>query len=552
MRRGLHSVESNSECPVFHPTLEEFQNFDAYMSYVDRKCLADDCGICKIIAPQEWRAKMNVDLNECGIQIKHPIKQYITGRSGVYQQMHIIQGRSLWVPQFQELAKEAPGQHKMNSLVKTDQSGDDSLDDCAIERLYWKNISFSQPLYGSDVPGSLMDRSEFASSAWNLNRLDSLLTQVLGSQVEIPGITKSYLYFGTWKSTFAWHVEDMNLYSINYHHFGAPKLWYAVPTSKADNMETVMASLFPSLHKECSSFLRHKTSVVSPSILQSHGIPITRVIQYPGEFIVTMPRSYHAGFNFGFNCNEAVNFALPRWIPLGRIATVCDCQTGSVKIDMSRFDAFGNCDPEDPQRYSAQKRQRKRPSSTSPKKQKTSSSSSSSPSTPPPQLQQSNVEPAKKLVATASTLTNDQLSAPNEDDGEANWTFSCACGQFEGITGRDPVERHPVGHMFACSKCGLWCHVHCFDRYKYLAILPDLMICHRCEGEPQPCAGYSTTHTQEEQTGLSASSNNSGSNPFHHLSTSKPSLPSSTIAAASVGVIPILTSPTPVHPVGNA
>ncbi len=49
------------------------------------------------------------------------------------------------------------------------------------------------------------------------------------------------------------------------------------------------------------------------------------LVQQAGEFVITFPRGYHAGFNLGFNCAESVNFALDSWIELGRKAQACNC-----------------------------------------------------------------------------------------------------------------------------------------------------------------------------------------------------------------------------------
>jgi len=60
-------------------------------------------------------------------------------------------------------------------------------------------------------------------------------------KVPLNGVNVPWLYMGTLFSTFCWHNEDNYLYSINYHHDGAPKQWYGVPGTKkdADGLEKV-------------------------------------------------------------------------------------------------------------------------------------------------------------------------------------------------------------------------------------------------------------------------------------------------------------------------
>lgn len=65
---------------------------------------------------------------------------------------------------------------------------------------------------------------------WNIGRLNTLLDMVEQEcGIVIEGVNTPYLYFGMWKTTFAWHTEDMDLYSINYLHFGQSKSWSVTP-----------------------------------------------------------------------------------------------------------------------------------------------------------------------------------------------------------------------------------------------------------------------------------------------------------------------------------
>ena len=54
------------------------------------------------------------------------------------------------------------------------------------------------------------------------------------------------------------HTEDMELHSINYLHYGAPKHWYCIPPAHRERFETWVKGLLPDCFRACSEFFRHK------------------------------------------------------------------------------------------------------------------------------------------------------------------------------------------------------------------------------------------------------------------------------------------------------
>ncbi|XP_043240516.1 proline-rich protein 36-like, partial [Amphibalanus amphitrite] len=308
---------------VFRPTYEEFKDFAKYIEYIESQG-AHKAGVAKIIPPKEWVPRRNgFKVEDIGdMVIKNPICQVVTGRLGSYTQIN-VQKNAMTVRDFYRMANSATYQTPPH----------DGLED--LERRYWKNITYVSPIYGADVCGSLTDPD---CDVWNINKLRTVLDYVEEDYgISIAGVNTAYLYFGMWKTTFAWHTEDMDLYSINYLHYGAPKSWYAIPPEHGRRLERLAVNFFPSEAKQCQAFLRHKMFLLSPQILKKYSIPFNRITQEEGEIMITFPYGYHSGFNHGFNCAESTNFASPRWVEYGKRATLCHCKDDMVRISMDTF-----------------------------------------------------------------------------------------------------------------------------------------------------------------------------------------------------------------------
>ncbi|CAH8642155.1 unnamed protein product [Schistosoma intercalatum] len=309
------------EIPVYKPTVAEFEDFSKCISMIE-SLGAHHVGLCKVIPPSNWvgRRKGYDNIDEC--LVEKPICQSTYGGRGIYFQ-DISPRKSLKFSDFKNIA--------LSSIYCTPKYRDyDHL-----ERKYWSSIGTSRPLYGANVSGTLMDIDQHI---WNIAKLDSVLSRVFEEEgVQIPGVNTPYLYYGMWRSTFPWHVEDVDLYSINYLHYGLPKCWYVIPPAFARKFESFVSEYFRSEFLKCHCFLRHKCVLISPTVLSQSGIPTKKILQHEGEFMITFPYAYHSGFNMGLNIAESTNFALTRWIEYGKHAKICTCWDDTVKICMDPF-----------------------------------------------------------------------------------------------------------------------------------------------------------------------------------------------------------------------
>lgn len=169
----------------------------------------------------------------------------------------------------------------------------------------------------AEVDNEVFNR--YAESGWNLNNLPVLKASVLRHiSADISGMKIPWMYAGMCFATFCWHNEDHWSYSINYLHLGEPKTWYGVPGSSAEDFERAMKAEAPELFDSQPDILHQLVTIMNPNDIMKTGVPIYRTDQREGEFVITFPRAYHAGFNQGFNFAEACNFAPYDWLHIGR------------------------------------------------------------------------------------------------------------------------------------------------------------------------------------------------------------------------------------------
>ncbi|XP_022638684.1 lysine-specific demethylase JMJ706 isoform X3 [Vigna radiata var. radiata] len=320
-------TEKIPECPVYYPTKEEFDDPLLYLQRIAPE--ASKYGICKIISPLSASVPAGVVLmrEQAGFKFTTRVQPLRLAEWDTEDKVvFFMSGIDYTFRDFEKMANKSFAQRYCSAGC---------LPASYLEKEFWSEIGCGKMEtveYACDVDGSAfssLPTDQLGNSKWNLKKFSWLPKSILRLlETSIPGVTEPMLYIGMLFSMFAWHVEDHYLYSVNYHHCGASKTWYGIPGHAALEFERVVrqhvyTNDILSTGGEDGAFdvLLGKTTMFPPNILLEHEVPVYKAVQNPGDYVITFPRAYHAGFSHGFNCGEAVNFAIGDWFPLGAIAS---------------------------------------------------------------------------------------------------------------------------------------------------------------------------------------------------------------------------------------
>ncbi|WOL19306.1 lysine-specific demethylase JMJ703-like [Canna indica] len=368
------------DAPVFFPTEEEFKDTLKYIASIRQS--AENYGICRIVPPTSWRptcllkekdvwenSKFATRIQQVNkLQKRASSNKMVRNNSSMRKRRKLqktgdnsdenkvetnhlgycnnserfgfLPGPDFTLESFQKYADDFRKQYFCGSANFA--LGSCEQEPCVedIEGEYWRIVERPteeiEVLYGADVDTGVFNsgfpkatssvqitasEDQYVNSGWNLNNFPRLPGSVLSFESgDISGVLVPWLYVGMCFSSFCWHVEDHHLYSLNYMHWGAPKIWYGVPGKDALKLEEAMKKHLPDLFEEQPDLLHNLVTQFSPSSLRLDGVPVYRCVQNQGEFVLTFPRAYHSGFNCGFNCAEAVNVAPVDWLPHGQNA----------------------------------------------------------------------------------------------------------------------------------------------------------------------------------------------------------------------------------------
>ncbi|CAN1292202.1 Putative lysine-specific demethylase JMJ16 [Linum perenne] len=340
-------------CPDCRDCLKEFKDTLKYITSVHLK--AKPYGICRIVPPPSWHPPCMIseksmweesifesriqridglldqslgDISKCsGMEDFEPqpgprfslksFKKYsddfVSQYFGIDEVLNSNAGSNMHLKQSEPSLEDIEDEYRRIIESPTEEMEvicSDNLDSQVCSGFPSRNQS-SENSSGQD----------YVNSGWNLKNTAVLPDSLLSFESpSTSGLLQPRLRIGMCFSSLPWQKNsEHHLYSLSYMHVGSPKIWYAVPGSHGSMFEATIKNYNAGLGMKYSKTRHYRQLLkLTSTMLKSEGVPVFRCIQYPGEFVLVLPRSHYSSFDSGFSCGESINFAPLEWLPDGQ------------------------------------------------------------------------------------------------------------------------------------------------------------------------------------------------------------------------------------------
>ncbi|KAH7716649.1 hypothetical protein AAVH_15932 [Aphelenchoides avenae] len=302
------------EVPCYEPTMEELEDPEKLIKKAVALAVDKDTAFTKVRMPTEWVQKLRRMTNYPYFKplmlnaVREKIRVFdADGDPGAF--VRETEFYDSYLPRefnFPEEIGNVPKKIRPKKIIRN--GFDPALEswlDC--NKNFWEEIPTTHNnsvLYAPEVDGSLFPK---CFTPFNMNGMIGFLDEAFKSQGHISGIFTNVVYSGQARSSFPWHTEDFELLSANFHHLGAPKIWFGIAPSQRKLAYETFRGLYPLYFDHCPQEPRHKRLFTLPSVLEKAGLNVVKTVQRAGDLIITRSWGYHLGISLGLNVTEAVN-----------------------------------------------------------------------------------------------------------------------------------------------------------------------------------------------------------------------------------------------------
>jgi len=312
---------SLTDAPIFCPTVEEFRD---PLQYIDHICssLKDGAGICVIQPPPSWQPPFVLDVNSFRF---NACVQNISGCREENEAMEYTPSREYSLETFQNMADI----FKSNYFRQQPRS----VSSASVERQFWNMFSSNNDsicvrsamnIRGvSGFPNKVVipEDEEYVKSGWNLRNLAD--TNLLSYSKDAAARNDTECNVEMCFSFAPWTSEDHWTYRVSYVHWGDAVTWYATPSGDHERMRDMLDHAAESKKNDGSDCLEQFLLSVS-QVLKSN-VSVAKAVQSARQFVVTLPRTFHAHVSHGFNFSESLRFCTPSWLPVGMWFSADSC-----------------------------------------------------------------------------------------------------------------------------------------------------------------------------------------------------------------------------------